>query len=120
MNISQVKILSSDQIGMTEQANFTYFALRKALEKQTKRIEDQGRRQTDIIMNQNKTQKSLINNGGKTLFPEQIFKKFFKKEFDKIIKLTDETNFYDSICYFKDDSSRKRCDGCENGIEIFE
>ena len=90
---------------MTEQANFTYFALGKALEKQTKRIEDQGRRQTDIIMNQNKTQKSLINNGGKTLFPEQIFKKFFKKEFDKIIKLTDETNFYDSICYFKD--SRK-------------
>ena len=38
---------------MTEQANFTYFALGKALEKQTKRIEDQGRRQTDIIMNQN-------------------------------------------------------------------
>ena len=70
MNISQVKILSSDQIGMTEQANFTYFALRKALEKQTKRIEDQGRKQTDVIMNQNKTQKGLIINGGKILFPK--------------------------------------------------
>ena len=70
------------------------------MEKPPNKIEDQERRQTDAIMNQYETQKGLINNGGKDLFHKQIFKKAFKEEFDKIIKLTDETNVYDLIYYF--------------------
>ena len=34
---------------MAEQAKFTYFPLRKALEKQTKTIEDQRKKQTKAI-----------------------------------------------------------------------
>ena len=34
---------------MTELVNFTYFPLRKTLEKQTKTIEDQGRKQVEAL-----------------------------------------------------------------------
>ena len=39
------KEIPSDQKRMIEQAKFTYFLLGKALEKQTKSIEDQGKEQ---------------------------------------------------------------------------
>ena len=39
------KILPSDQIRVIEQARFTYYLLRKALEKQTKSIEAQREKQ---------------------------------------------------------------------------
>ena len=45
------EILRSDQSRMTEQ---TYFTSGKALEKQTKTIKDQGKKQIDAIMNQTK------------------------------------------------------------------
>ena len=70
------------------------------MEKPPHKIEDQERRETDVIMNQYETQKGLINNGGKDLFHKQIFKKAVKEEFNKIIKLTDEANFYDLIYCF--------------------
>ena len=39
---------------MIEQAKFTYSHLRRTLDKQTKTIKDQGRKQMDAIMNPNK------------------------------------------------------------------
>ena len=39
---------------MVEQAKFTYSPLGKALEKQRKTIEEQGRKQINVIINQNK------------------------------------------------------------------
>ena len=43
--------LSSNQRQIIEQAKFTYSPLEKAFEKQTKTIEEQGRKQIDAIKN---------------------------------------------------------------------
>ena len=43
------EILPTDQIRMIEQANFTYFPLRKAFEKLTKAIEEQGKKQAEAL-----------------------------------------------------------------------
>ena len=47
------EILSSNQRKIIEQSKFAYSPLGKALEKQRKTIEDQGRKQIDAITNQN-------------------------------------------------------------------
>ena len=47
------EILPSNQRQIIEQAKFTYSPLRKAFEKQTKMIEEQGRKQINAITNQN-------------------------------------------------------------------
>ena len=39
---------------MTEHANFSHFPLGKVFEKQIKATEDQGRKQIDAIINQNR------------------------------------------------------------------
>ena len=43
-----------------------------------------------------------------------------KQWFDEIIELTDEINLDDLIYYFRKESSRKRFDEFENGINLFE
>ena len=48
------EILRSNQKQIIEQAKFTYSPLGKAFEKQTKTIEEQGRKQIDAITNQRK------------------------------------------------------------------
>ena len=63
---------------MMEQAMFTYSPWGKALEKQTKTIKDQRRKEIDAIMNQNKRQAGLNNNNGKNLSHKKIIKSFFK------------------------------------------
>ena len=45
--------LLSDQKGVIEQTNFGYFALGKALEKQTKVIEDPGQKQIKTLEKEN-------------------------------------------------------------------
>ena len=50
MNILQViKILPLDHKIVTEQAKFAYFPLGKAFEKQTKTIEEQEKKQVEIL-----------------------------------------------------------------------
>ena len=46
---------------MIEQTKFTCSPLSKAFEKQIKTIKDQGRKQIDAIMNQNKRLAALTN-----------------------------------------------------------
>ena len=43
-----------------------------------------------------------------------------KEWFDEIIELTDQINLDDLIYYFRKESSRKRFDEFENGINLFE
>ena len=45
------EILRSNQQQMMEKAKFTYSPFRKAFEKQTKTIEDQGKKQIDALTN---------------------------------------------------------------------
>ena len=45
------EIFSSNQKQITEQAKFIYSPLGKAFEKQTKTIEDQGKKQIDVLIN---------------------------------------------------------------------
>ena len=54
------EILPSDQ-SRIEQAKFAYTPLGKAFEKQTKTIEEQGKKQIDAIANQNKGLEALTN-----------------------------------------------------------
>ena len=50
-------ILPSNQQQIIEQARFTYSRLGKAFEKQIKTNEDQGKKQVDVLENQNKKSK---------------------------------------------------------------
>ena len=53
--------LPSNQRQIIDQAKFTYFSLGKAFKKQTKTIEEQGRKQIDVITNQNESLADLTN-----------------------------------------------------------
>ena len=55
------EILPSNQRQIIEQANFTNSKLGKAFEKQTKTMEEQGRKQIDAISNQNERLVALTN-----------------------------------------------------------
>ena len=48
------EILPSNQQQIIEQANFPYSSLGKAFEKQTKKIKDQGEKQTEAIQDNKK------------------------------------------------------------------
>ena len=62
---------------MIEQAKFIYSPLGKALEKETKTMEDQEKKQKDSTINQNERQVGSINNDGKNVSLQEIFKKMF-------------------------------------------
>ena len=62
---------------MIEQAKFIYSPLGKALEKQTKTMEDQEKKQKDSTIHQNERQVGSINNDGKNVSLQEIFKKLF-------------------------------------------
>ena len=49
------KYLPSNQRQIIEPAKFTYSPLGKVFEKQTKKIEEQGRKKVDAITNQNQS-----------------------------------------------------------------
>ena len=61
-----------------EQTKFAYSPLGKAFEKQTKTIEDQGKKQIDAITNQNERLEALTN--------KYDHKSIFKEIFDNQLK----------------------------------
>ena len=77
--LTDAEILPPNQCRMIEQAKFTYSPLGKALEKQTKTIEDQERKQIDANMNQNKRQVVLINKDDKSFSHKEIFENLLEK-----------------------------------------
>ena len=75
------EILPSNQKQIIEQAEFTHSPLGKAFEKQTKTIEDQGKKKVDALKNlKPNTQELVIKN----LIPEDILNEKAKNELNKI------------------------------------
>ena len=70
-------MLISDQSKIIEQAKLTYFPLRKALGKQLKTIEGQGRKQIE-------SQQDLKSNEG--LFPKEMKTNEYKYELDDVTR----------------------------------
>ena len=91
------EILPSNQRQIIEEAKFTYSPLGKAFEKQTKTIEDQGKKQVKAI--QDNKQLVNINNDDdykdKLLHSEErkIFKDIYNKRFDKIEEISNKTDY---------------------------
>ena len=89
------EVLSSNKQQIIEQAKFTYSPLGKAFEKQTKTIEDQGKKQIEALENlklkeitQDKTKPIECN-------------KYFVNELAKIEKSIKHIDFNDLIYYYK-------------------
>ena len=75
------KILTSGQGYLIQQATFAYFPLIKTFEKQTKIIENKGKKQVEALqpLNSNSNSKSIAD-----LFPKDILNKGDKYEILKI------------------------------------
>ena len=101
------EILPPDQRRVVEQTKLVYSPLRKAFEKQTKTMEEQGKKQIDAITNQNKRLEALTNKDDHKSIYKQIFGKLVEQKFDKIKELTDEINHDDLIYYFKNNTAKK-------------
>ena len=91
------EILLANQQQIIEQAKFTYSPLGKAFEKQTKTIEDQGKRQVD----------ALLALKPKQIKPKEIksddkFSNYFINELAKIRKSYEPIDFNDLTYYLKD------------------
>ena len=79
------EILPSDQSGIIEETKCTYSALGKGFEKQTKTIEEQGKKQIDAIKIQSKNLEALTNkdHDHKDNYKE-IFTELVKERLNKI------------------------------------
>ena len=91
------KILPSNQQQIIEQAKFTYSPLGKAIEKQTKTNENQGKKQVD----------ALAALKPKEIKPKEIksddkFSNFFINELAKIRESYEPIDFNNLTYYFKD------------------
>ena len=91
------EILPSNQQQIIQQAKFTYSPLRKAIEKQVKTIEDQGKKQVKAIQNN----KQIVNKDDdykdKLLLSREreIFKDIYNKRLDKIEELSNKIDYND-------------------------
>ena len=81
--ITNEEILSPDQRRVIEQAKFAYSPLGKAFEKQTKTIEEQGKKQVQAleILDPEKSQKLKSFEG---LFPKEMRNDEIENEIDEI------------------------------------
>ena len=75
------EIVPSNQKQIVEQTNFTYSSLEKAFEKQTKAIEDQGKKQVDALKDLKPKEKTKSIEG---IFPEGYESVEIKNELNKI------------------------------------
>ena len=78
------EILPSNQRQIIEQTELTHSSLGKAFEKQTKTIEEQGRKQIDAITNQKKRLVFLTNQDDHRDIYKEIFDKIVKEKHDRI------------------------------------
>ena len=90
------KILPSNQQQIIEQAKFTYSPLGKAFEKQTKTIEDQGKKQVKAIQD-NKQLVNIDNDDYKDKLllskETEIFKDIYNKRLDKLEELNNKIDY---------------------------
>ena len=89
------EILSSNQQQIIQKAKFNYYPLGKALEKQVKTIEDQGKKQVKAIQDN----KQIVNKDDdykdKLLLSREreIFKDIYNKRLDKIEELNNKIDY---------------------------
>ena len=76
------EILPSNQQKITEQAKFTYSPLRKAFEKATKTIEDQGQKQVEALQTLKSDKEKLTI--GDVILENALNYDETEKEFDKV------------------------------------
>ena len=83
------EILPSDQSRIIEQNNFTYSPLEKAFEKQIETIEDQGRKQVEVleILKPEENQQNLKSI--KEIFPKEMKTNEINNELNEIKKIED-------------------------------
>ena len=114
------EILPSEQSRIKEEVKFTYSSLGKAFEKHTKMIEEQGKKQIDVIANQSKKLEALTNkDDDHKVHYKEIFNELVTERFDKIIELFDEINWNELIYYLKGNSTIKIFDDFNKGIKPF-
>ena len=97
------EILPSNQQQIIQQAKFAYFSLGKALEKQIKTIEDQGKKQVKAIQDNKQSVNINIDKDDykdKLLLSKEreIFKDIFNKKLDKVEEMNNEID-YDDLDY---------------------
>ena len=92
--------MPSHQQQIIEQAKFTYSPLEKAIDKQTKTIEDQGEKQIKAIQDNKQQLISDDDYKNKLLISKEreIFKDIYNKRLDKIEALNDKID-YDNLKY---------------------
>ena len=94
--LSGEKILPSNQQQIIEQATFAYSPLGKAFEKQTKTIEDKGKRQVKAIQD-NKQLVNIDNDDYKDKLllskEREIFNDIYNKRLDKLEELNNKIDY---------------------------
>ena len=104
--LTDEEILPRDQRRVTEQAKVAYSPLAKTFQKQTKTIEEQGKKQIDSITNQNKILEALTNKDDHKSIYKEISEKLVKEKFDGIKEIKYETDHDNLIYYFKDNTAK--------------
>ena len=109
--LTDEEIIHSDQKKLIEKIKFQYGSLGKALEKQIKRIEDQGEKQVKAI---EKNSKQLLKSNEiqsiKNIIPEDKINKDAKNEINEIIEIDKTRDGKNLIYKTKNKSfSFKRC-----------
>ena len=91
------EILPSNQRQIIEQAKCTYSPIGKVFEKQTKTIEDQGKKQVKAIQDKQIVNINKDDYKNKLLLSKEreIFKDIYNKRLDKIEELNNKINYND-------------------------
>ena len=92
-------ILPCNQQQIIEQTRFTYSPLGKALEKQIKTIDDQGKKQVDAL--------KAIESGSndKSTITKEIYNDIIEERMDEILKMSREIDYKDLVYDFKGPTS---------------
>ena len=99
-NLTGEEILPSNQQQIIQQAKFNYSPLGKAFEKQTKTIEDQGKKQVKAIQDKHIVNINKDSYKDKLLLSKkrEIFKDIYNKRLDKTEELNNKID-YDNLQY---------------------
>ena len=101
------EMLFSNQKQIIEQAKFTYSPLGKAFEKQTKTIEDQGKKQVDALEALKTKELEAIKDikahyNEKLSKYKEIFDELSKERIGEIYNMSKQIDFNNLAYYFKD------------------
>ena len=114
------EILPSDQSRIIEQAKFTYSPLGKAFENQTKTIEEQGRKQIEVIEEHGKQLvKSNSEKESLTHLKQKEIDEIANERIDEIQILSKQIDFDNLNYYFKGERGPKIFIGCKGPLNFY-